>query len=128
MQSGAKSRQWRVLYGQIRSDFHDGRAVLEMWHLDFAWQMRASTHERPMAMLWRPELVHVDIWDYTLRGLERQGKGDTARWTLQVWNITPTTRDDAIESMRQDQQRKPREIPSIYPPGPPPPDPDNPFA
>jgi hypothetical protein len=95
------------LYGQLVTERVRGLQRLELWPMDFAMNTKATTTVEPQC-LWKPEVSAILEHAFAFSGLERVGQ----RWVAQRWMCEPCTHADIVRELREEELRRPREIPS----------------
>jgi hypothetical protein len=96
-----------LLYGQLVTERVRGMQRLELWPVDFPMNTKATTTVEPHC-LWKPEVSAVLEYGFAFSGLERVGR----RWVAQRWFCEPCAPADILRDLREEELRRPREIPS----------------
>jgi hypothetical protein len=94
-------------YGQLVTDRIRGMQRLELWPVDFPMNTKAPTTLEPQC-LWQPQVSVILEHAFAFSGLERVGR----RWVAQRWMCEPCTHSDIARELRDEELRRPREIPS----------------
>lgn len=90
----------RPVFGQLYSDWHKQREVVDLWPLDFHMNTKASTRVKPRR-LWRPEPAWVLHSEFAISGVERAEIAGRRVWVVQRWMITPMSFAQAQEEENQ---------------------------